>query len=435
MVQDRDVLPLGNSGNVKTPARNGSAVAREVQANEERRKESLSTTTWYLLLWLGCSVGAILIFAISVSDKVNPISSVFRLFSHGVLLAGAAASLGGLIGFLFGIPRTLAPRTKEERDGTTAGHPRAGTIDGPDLPSQAINTNLEDISDWLTKILVGVGLVEFQNIVGMLEKIGIRFEDWLGDSELAVQGVIINFSVWGFFTGYLLTRLFLTNAFSDIMTSESLRQAALKTSRLEQANSALEQDKTEIQKEKNVLESKKTELQNQANLLNKVTEAMNLSAQGKYVTAGTLFQDVLSQAGDSVPEGIKQTINEGSIFNSLYKTPPEGFEEAIRSADRYLAASPDLPSPIILVYKGFAYGQKYAYEQTQGKPKAELDAIRDAAYESIKKALEISSELRDFVRSVWDPPDHSGDRDLESFKSDKGFIELLGGSATNPPGT
>ena len=128
MVQDSDVLPLGNSGNVKTPASNGSAVAREVQANEERRKESLSTTTWYLLLWLGCSVGAILIFAISVSDKVNPISSVFRLFSQGVLLAGAAASLGGLIGFLFGIPRTLAPRTKEERDGTSAGHQRAAAV-------------------------------------------------------------------------------------------------------------------------------------------------------------------------------------------------------------------------------------------------------------------------------------------------------------------
>lgn len=410
------------------PANNGNAFAKEAEENEKRRNRSFSITLWYGWVWLAASVVAIFIFAITLNDKVNPISSSLHLFAQASLLASAAGSLGGLIGFLFGIPRTLAPRTREERDRATTGLQKANTDDGPDLPSQTINTNLEDISDWLTKILVGVGLVEFQNIIGMLEKIGVRFKDWIGNSELAVQGIIINFSVWGFFSGYLFTRLFLTNAFSDIMTSEALRQASLRNAQLQKQNNALAQDKSEIEEAKNALESTTSELQSQKDFLNKVTAAMTLSSQGKYDEAGTLFEELLSKVEDSTPELIKQTVQQGSIFNSLYKTPPEGFEEAIRNADRFLASSPDRPSAIILAYKGFAYGQKYTYELAQGKDKAALAPIRNAAYESIKKALEISEGLRDLIRSVWDPPDLSADRDLACFKDDGGFIELLGDS-------
>src|SRR5204862_8287798 len=64
------------------------------------------------------------------------------------LVAGGAWVTGGLIGFLFGIPRSLADQD------------RRGDQSGPSARYQA-NTNLEQISDWLTKILVGVGLVKF----------------------------------------------------------------------------------------------------------------------------------------------------------------------------------------------------------------------------------------------------------------------------------
>jgi len=63
------------------------------------------------------------------------------------LVAGGAFGVGGLVGFLFGIPRSLAG-IKTEDDKSQSGAYRA-------------NTNLEEISDWLTKILVGVGLVQF----------------------------------------------------------------------------------------------------------------------------------------------------------------------------------------------------------------------------------------------------------------------------------
>src|SRR5262245_18087314 len=72
---------------------------------------------------------------------------------------GAAALAGGvLVGFIFGIPRSL----QEDRPAATptdaagATTPVAGTTGLTDRPlAYAGNTSLEQISDWLTNILVG----------------------------------------------------------------------------------------------------------------------------------------------------------------------------------------------------------------------------------------------------------------------------------------
>jgi hypothetical protein len=72
------------------------------------------------------------------------------------LVMGSSAFLvGGFTGFLFGIPRTI-------------------TAPGPN-PSTGVtqfqgNTNLEQVSDWLTKIIVGVGLVQIGRIIPALSK-------------------------------------------------------------------------------------------------------------------------------------------------------------------------------------------------------------------------------------------------------------------------
>src|SRR5216684_1230684 len=70
----------------------------------------------------------------------------------GLLIAGAALAAGVLIGFLFGIPRTQQ-KEGQKSDPTIGSQP--GVADG-----YGVNTNLEQISDWLTKIIVGVGLVQ-----------------------------------------------------------------------------------------------------------------------------------------------------------------------------------------------------------------------------------------------------------------------------------
>ena len=81
-------------------------------------------------------------------------------FTVGLLLAAASLSVGGLAGFLFGVPRSLQTPVLPPVGGDGRSQKQADEI----AARYATNTNLEQISDWLTKILVGVGLTQIGTI-------------------------------------------------------------------------------------------------------------------------------------------------------------------------------------------------------------------------------------------------------------------------------
>lgn len=115
----------------------------------------------------------------------------------GLLLTTAAGSLaaGIAFGFLFGVPKADPEKTT-----------------GRYLP----NTSLEQISDWLTKLIIGATLVQLGAIGSAL---GSFFQDVAGSMGTGVNAVIpgaiaIYFAVLGFMGSWLLTRLRLARAFS-----------------------------------------------------------------------------------------------------------------------------------------------------------------------------------------------------------------------------
>jgi len=127
-----------------------------------------------------------------------------------VMWALAALASGGLLGFLFGVPRVEQSfATGDASPDGAAPESASGTV-----YRQTVNTNLTEISDWLTKIIVGVSLVQ-------LTKIPPRFQslaEYLAGNEHDpgfVGGILVFFGVTGFLSGYLLTRLFLAGAFSE----------------------------------------------------------------------------------------------------------------------------------------------------------------------------------------------------------------------------
>jgi hypothetical protein len=85
-------------------------------------------------------------------------------------------------------------------------------------PSTAVNTNLEQISDWLTKIIVGVSLVNSEKIgTAMVTASKEMAQSFGGEpaSSLALA-MLTYFGVIGLLGGYLLTRLYLQRAFEAI---------------------------------------------------------------------------------------------------------------------------------------------------------------------------------------------------------------------------
>jgi hypothetical protein len=115
-----------------------------------------------------------------------------------------------LLGFLFGIPRSLQNQGGDRELSPDSANSNVGRKDL--IVQYRANTNLEQISDWLTKILVGVGLSQLNNFPTLFQRAGAYFGGALGGGEvgsaLAIT-VIVYFSIGGFLGGYLGTRLFL----------------------------------------------------------------------------------------------------------------------------------------------------------------------------------------------------------------------------------
>jgi tetratricopeptide (TPR) repeat protein len=84
----------------------------------------------------------------------------------------AAAALGAFFGFLFAVPRVA-------RD-TAQAVAAASTSDRQSIERQrrrlATNTNLEEVSDWFTKMVIGIGLVQLREIEPAYSRFGAAFD-------------------------------------------------------------------------------------------------------------------------------------------------------------------------------------------------------------------------------------------------------------------
>lgn len=117
-----------------------------------------------------------------------------------VLWGMAGIAVGALIGFLFAVPR-INPEVK--------------------VRSRLIpNANVEAVSDWLTKILVGVGLVNFQSIGRFIDGLAAQLATDTGRTHAYALGLIVYFLAVGVIQGYVLTRIFLTARFRAEMQDD-----------------------------------------------------------------------------------------------------------------------------------------------------------------------------------------------------------------------
>jgi hypothetical protein len=163
------------------------------------------------LIWGGvpAAIGAtaIVIYAVASSSPASVLAS-------GLMLAGAATVAGGLLGFLFGVPRATG--------GSDAGNGSAGQ-------RYRANTNLEQISDWLTKILVGIGLVQIGELGRLTASLLHTIAPALGGTATSVPfggAMVCYFAILGFLDGWLLTQLYLGRALSSADQALDLLQAA-----------------------------------------------------------------------------------------------------------------------------------------------------------------------------------------------------------------
>ena len=155
------------------------------------------------LSWIIGLFAVMLVGAIAVALETSP-----KAFGFGLLLSGASLLAGVIVGLLFGIPRALQYDRPAENNEESDSSRSSGL-------GYRANTNLEQISDWLTKILVGVGLTQITKIPGMFRALGGYFGPALsssGHGEHLALSIIGFFLPCGFLFGYLWTRVLLPRA-------------------------------------------------------------------------------------------------------------------------------------------------------------------------------------------------------------------------------
>ena len=132
------------------------------------------------------------------------------LYNRELLNTGAACiwSLayfvaGALIGMVFGVPN-VPPVKKDINDGTNKT-----VADAP-----FVSTNLAQISDWLTKVVIGAGLVEITKIPSFIVKVSLKMAvgvavdlSKIPQVSMICVAILIYNTCFGFISGYLLMRI------------------------------------------------------------------------------------------------------------------------------------------------------------------------------------------------------------------------------------
>jgi hypothetical protein len=121
------------------------------------------------------------------------------------LLCGAAGAVGAALGFLFGLPRS---RFTDELAGTTPSTTTGSSSAKHASTHYLGNSNLIKVSDWLTTIVIGLGLVNLSSLVPALRSLGDALREPLGGapySGAAGVSACVTALIGGFLVAYLFT--------------------------------------------------------------------------------------------------------------------------------------------------------------------------------------------------------------------------------------
>lgn len=147
-----------------------------------------------------------------------------RTFSAALLYSLASLVAGGLFGFLFGLPHTGGTSSAK------GAAPGASSSNNEATGAVTPSTNLQQIADWLTKLIIGAGLVQLGRVPSEAAKLFNSMSHAFGTapSGPAVAGaIVIYYAGLGFLTGWLATYFFVTPA---VVRMENAASALLEQS-------------------------------------------------------------------------------------------------------------------------------------------------------------------------------------------------------------
>jgi hypothetical protein len=324
------------------------------------------------------------------------------------LIASGPLALGALLGFLFGIPRVqLAASSDADSAAAMVYQP---------------NTSLEQVSDWLTKLLIGVGLTQLAQLPEGLSAIAKLGAQSIGSDATpgVVAAMCVFFAIGGFLIGYNVTRLVLGPAIRAIEQPDPQVVARVATAPISPKQTLTTAvDATDA-----------SELMRFS--IDDLRTPDQFIAWGRAKLERNPDSDdavtALERAADAIP-GNRSAI-ENLVFAALYIPAPKGYRIAIRYAERFIDASPQRDAPEnanLYAFLACAYGQAHRY-QTKATPDAAtaLDSLRNQAVAAAEKAISLDQSWKSVLRNLADPKPGDDENDLDSLRDDAELTRVLG---------
>jgi hypothetical protein len=419
-------------------------------------------------------------------------------------IAGAALAVGALVGFIFGLPRSLtsgevrevgrqaAVATQSNSDASVEQIGSKGkdaiTSNVPLVPFGA-NSNLERISDWLTTIIVGVGLTKLSEIPGAIELFGERSREYFGFGGKAFGiSAGLFFLIAGFLMFYITTRTkialiftendrdtqdvtkgLLTGGFTNadinplhrdeaeprkpsegagiapstaapalrVEPSEEVRQLAQKSA-FDATNPA----------ELIVLANARAQTGDYATSLSFYREAMKspsfklsdkdvlnfagvIGLNGDLATLDLLKSSLILAGNEAMLREIETKFDEGlvsAVRDNLYNGK---FDESKDRGVLFLERNPTNSNEWINIWLACAYGQKHAYLTSTGGDPELIENAEKLALAQIEKAIQLKPDSRSFIKSLIWPAPGNPDNDLASLADMR--VDLVSSLRAPPP--
>lgn len=180
------------------------------EADERMRQQVRSFIVIFMLgnvLWM-----------FTLAESVDGLRVFMNVLGTVGVLSGASMISGALLGFIFGVPRSVSDPASTPTKTPAGSTATDASAQSTPTPKVRANTNLEQISDWLTKLLVGVGLSKIEDVPSLLKRASHALEPAMSPLEHGgVVGVAIccAFGVAGFTWGYFEARTSLMKMFGN----------------------------------------------------------------------------------------------------------------------------------------------------------------------------------------------------------------------------
>lgn len=401
--------------------------------DELRRREDLAITGSLLCLALFAGLAAVILRFLIPFFILGFTGQGWRLTGQTLTsfiwaLAWFISSF--VLGFLFGIPKTQNRQTqaKPGSQSIASTQPLGADASGTTTPYQLkVNTNLEEVSDWLTKILLGAGLTQLTKMPALFAKAADYMSQGCSaacsDTErVFAGGVILFFSGLGFFAGYVVTRMYFASAFARVdpdgdnrVAVASLAKSPTPTGEHPEAEKYLQESaerSLSIPLSGDISATTASALAKGALLTGHTNRALQAASIAVSKTpndprvaldyavalnsadaSSTIVLGQIDKVHAEIPAGLdprtKEELYNSMVYLCLYQDPPDGFQKAIRLGEEFLLARNPVRSASIYINLACAYGQLYAHLKAGGKlSDASVPGTLEAATEKAIKMIE-----------------------------------------------